>query len=141
MIPTKEMMFVQFHLCNRKYFEGRLPFPRFELLHSFRTCGCFRCDVEGGLFNKRLFNFSISMTDCYDFTDAQFKDIFVHEMVHYYLAYYGIDKNAKHGRAFKKLAKSLNERYGLHITETLDLTQYKRREGTSKFGYWLAQLI
>jgi predicted SprT family Zn-dependent metalloprotease len=79
------------------------------------------------------------MTDYYDFTPKQFEDILVHEMIHYYLAYFGIDKSCSHGREFKKMAKRLNQAYGLNITKTLDISQYKRRKGTPSISYWLAK--
>lgn len=128
-----------FDECNEKYFEGQLPIPMFDLLHSFRTCGYFNCDYEQGWFSRTLYNFRISMTDYYDFTPKQFEDILVHEMIHYYLAYFGIDKSLSHGWEFKKMAKRLNQAYGLNITKTLDISQYKRREGTPAISYWLAQ--
>lgn len=90
-----------------------MPIPMFDLLHSFRTCGYFNCDYEQGWFSRTLYNFRISMTDYYDFTPKQFEDILVHEMIHYYLAYFGIDKSISHGREFKKMAKRLNQAYGL----------------------------
>ncbi len=139
MVANYANMLDAFCLYNEKYFEGKLPIPMFDLLHSFRTCGFFHCDYEQGWFNKTLYNFRISMTDYYDFTPKQFEDILVHEMIHYYLAYFGIDKSISHGREFKKMAKRLNQAYGLNITKTLDILQYKRREGTPTISYWLAQ--
>ena len=139
MVANIQNMQLAFNECNEKYFEGKLPFPQFELLHSFRTCGYFDCDYEQGWFSRTLYNFRISMTDYYDFTPRQFEDILVHEMIHYYLAYFGIDKSLSHGREFKKKAKRLNQAYGLNVTKTLDMSQYKRREGTPTISYWLAQ--
>ena len=130
-----------FDECNEKYFEGKLPIPMFDLLHSFRTCGYFNCDYEQGWFSRTLYNFRISMTDYYDFTPRQFEDILVHEMIHYYLAYFGIDKSLSHGREFKKMAKRLNQTYGLNITKTLDISQYKRREGTPTISYWFVKKL
>lgn len=141
MVANLDNMLISFDDCNRKYFEGKLPIPLFDLLHSFRTCGYFHCDYEQVWFSKKLFNFCISMTDYYDFTPKQFVDILVHEMIHYYLAYFGLDKSCSHGREFKKMAKRLNQTYGLNITKTLDISQYKRREGTSRFIYWLVKNI
>lgn len=141
MVANLDNMLITFDECNMKYFEGKLPIPQFDLLHSFRTCGYFHCDYEQVRFSKRLFNFCISMTDYYDFTPKQFEDIFVHEMIHYYLAYFGLDKSCSHGREFKKMAKRLNQTYGLNITKQLDISNYKRREGTSRFAYWLAKNI
>ncbi len=63
----------------------------------------------------------------------------VHEMIHYYLAYFGIDKRCKHGKDFKRMAKQLNEAHGLHITTIVDIAQYKRRKGTPGLSYWFAK--
>lgn len=141
MVANLDNMLIAFDDCNMKYFEGKLPVPMFDLLHSFRTCGYFHCDYEQVWFSKKLFNFCISMTDYYDFTTKQFEDILVHEMIHYYLAYFGLDKSCSHGREFKKMAKRLNQTYGLNITKHLDISNYKRREGTSRFAYWFAKNI
>lgn len=128
-----------FNKCNRDFFESELPVPQFDLLHSFRTCGYFQCDYEQVWFSKKLYNFRISITDYYDFTQKQFVDIMCHEMIHYYLAYFGLDKSCSHGREFKKMAKRLNQMYGLNITKNLDISQYKRREGTPSILYWFAK--
>ena len=141
MVANLDNMLIAFDDCNMKYFEGKLPIPMFDLLHSFRTCGYFHCDYEQVWFSKRLYNFCISMTDYYDFTPKQFEDILVHEMIHYYLAYFGIDKRCKHGRKFKEMAERLNRTYGLNVTKTLDISQYKRRRGTSALSYWFAKNI
>ena len=73
------------------------------------------------------------MTDYYDFTPKQFEDILVHEMIHYYLAYFGLDKSCSHGCEFKKMAKRLNETYDLNITKYLDISQYKKRRYANDF--------
>ena len=64
-----------------------------------------------------------------------------HEMIHYYLAYIGEDRGCHHGKKFKKMAESLNRKYGLHITPHLDISQYKRREGTPNLSYWFVQKL
>ena len=62
-------------------------------------------------------------------------------MIHYYLAYTGLDKHVRHGKEFKKMAKNLNLNYNLNITPMLDTSIYKRREGTPLLQYWLSQII
>lgn len=123
---------------NRSYFEGKLPVPMFDLLHSFRTCGYFQY-TKGGWFDKTLYDPTISMTDYYDFTEMQFKDIMVHEMIHYYLAYFSIDRRCRHGKKFMEMAERLNKTYGLHIEKILDISKYKRRKGTPALSYWFAK--
>lgn len=138
MVANQNNMLLTFDTCNMEYFEGKLLFPQFGLLHSYRTCGFFQYN-KGGWFDKTLYDPTISITDYYDFTEKQFKDIMCHEMIHYYLAYFGIDRRCRHGKKFKEMAERLNKTYGLHITKILDITQYKRRKGTPVLSYWFAK--
>ena len=127
-----------FNKCNVAYFEGKLPIPQFGLLHSYRTCGFFEY-TKGGWLDKTLYDPKISITDYYDFTEKQFRDILCHEMIHYYLAYFGEDRGCHHGKKFKNMVDRLNRKYGLHITPYLDLSQYKRRDGAPKLSYWFVK--
>jgi len=139
MVANYNNMLLAFDTCNMEYFEGKLLFPQFELLHSFRTCGLFQYK-NGGWFNDNFYDPCISITDYYEFTKSQFVNLMCHEMIHYYLAYFGIDKRCRHGKAFKNMAKELNTKYGLNITSKFDVSNCKRREGTSSFLYWLSLL-
>lgn len=140
MVANHDNMLLTFDTCNMKYFEGMLLFPQFELLHSFRTCGYFKY-MKGGWFDKAIYDPVIKMTDYYDFTEKQFVDIMVHEMIHYYLAYTGLDRRCRHGREFRKMADYLSCTYGLNITPYLTLLNYKRANGSPRFTYWLLQKI
>ena len=97
MVANMVNMAEAFDRYNRTYFEGRLPIPMLNLLHSFRTCGYFQY-TKGGWFDRTLYDPIIFMTDYYDFTEKQFKDILCHEMIHYYLAYIGEDRDCNHGK-------------------------------------------
>lgn len=138
MVANHDNMLLTFDTCNMEYFEGKLLFPQFSLLHSYRTCGYFQY-AKGGWFDKTLYDPTISITDYYDFTEEQIKDIMCHEMIHYYLAYTGVDRRCRHGKEFKKMAEDLNRKYGLNVTPYLDLSQYKRRAGTPSLSYWFVQ--
>jgi hypothetical protein len=127
MVANHDNMLDTFNLCNMEYFGGELMFPEFELLHSKNTCGYFKY-TKGGWFDHTLYDPIIMMTDYYDFTDSQYRDIMCHEMIHYYLAYTGVDRNCHHGKEFKKMADQLNLNYGLHITKRLDVSKYKKRK-------------
>lgn len=139
MVANHDNMLLTFDTCNMEYFEGKLLFPQFDLLHSYRTCGYFHY-LNGGWFDKTIYDPIISITDYYDFTEKQFVDIMVHEMIHYYLAYTGEDKRCRHGKKFMAMAEELNKKYHLNITKRLDISQYKRVKGPL-LSYWLAQII
>ena len=140
MIANHDNMLLTFDECNMNYFEGKLLFPQFDLLHSYRTCGYFQY-TTGGWFDKTVYDPFIFITDYYDFTESQFVDIMVHEMIHYYLAYCGKDRRCRHGKQFKKMAESLNKQFGLHITSRVDISRYKRRKGTPSLSYWFIKKL
>ena len=140
MVANLDNMQLTFDECNMRYFEGKLLFPQFDLLHSYRTCGYFHY-TTGGWFDKTVYDPVISITDYYDFTVSQFMDIMVHEMIHYYLACFGKDRRCRHGKEFKKMAERMNRQYGLHIVNDVDISQYKRRKGTPSLSYWFVKKI
>ena len=122
---------------NEAYFDNCLPEPEFELIHSFRYFGYFRSDIE----DDTTVNPTIQISDQYDYTEKQFRNILIHEMIHYYLAYTGIDTDGSHGNEFNKMARKFNKEYGMNITETINMNEYKRLKGTSAIKYALAKLF
>lgn len=126
--------------CNLRYFNDELPLPKFDLLHSFRTCGYFQY-TKGGWFDKNIYNPIIFITDYYDFTPCQFEELMCHEMIHYYLAFTGKDRNCRHGKEFNKMVGIFELNYGINITSHVDLSKFRRREGTPTFLYWLSQIL
>ena len=132
--PHLRYLFNQF---NKDYFGDCLPVPNFEVIHSFKYLGYFHTEIWDGT----TINPIIQISDNYEYTDHQIRDVFVHEMIHYYLAYTGIDIQCTHGVEFLKKANELNRKYGLNITELIDISHYKRRKGTSWFKYILAKIF
>lgn len=117
MRATIDNMTEMFKECNEKYFNNVLPRPRFAVMHSWVKSGEFIYVPTNGRIKKR----SIYMTDCYDFTESQFRDIMVHEMIHYFIAFNHIKDDDDHGTAFMRMAQKLNDDYGLNITKKIDV--------------------
>lgn len=140
MVANQTNMLMTFDTCNMEYFEGKLLFPQFQILHSFRRCGYFHYN-KGGWFDKTIYDPTISITDYYDFTEKQFRDLMCHEMIHYYLAYFGIDMNCRHGKRFQEMADMLNKKYHLNITKFIDPSNLVRREGSPLLSYWLSRIF
>ena len=120
MIADYNTMPHMFWECNRLYFDHQLRTPKFGLMHSYRTLGKFAL--------------AILMSDYFDFDEETFRNIMVHEMIHYYLylndpsecsafshflRLFGF-KSSDHGPEFMAMAQKLNEQYGLNITVTYD---------------------
>ena len=138
MIISEHNILGNFHRFNTEYFCGVLPFPKFKVRHSFRTLGYFSCEYDS---HGNMFNECIEISDNYDYSESQFRDILVHEMIHYYLAYMGIDTRCTHGSEFKKMSSEFNTKYGMNITSTIDLTPYNIKEGKSKLMFTLSTLF
>lgn len=135
---TRNTIYISFHLYNFEYFGNELPAPNFKVRHSYRTLGFFSCeyDEDGNMLNP-----TIEISDYYDYTESQLRDILVHEMIHYCLAYNGVDPQCKHGEAFQRQANLFNRTYGMNITSTIDLTPYKIKKGNSKLMFTLSTLF
>ena len=109
---------------NNEYFGGILPYPEFRLMDSYFTFGYFSCNYNP---DYTMYNCVLKISKRYDYTEAQLRDIMVHEMIHYYLAYTGKDVKICHGSEFNNMARSLNSQFGLNITATINPTYYKKK--------------
>lgn len=134
---SKSKLLLLFADYNIDYFESELPIPEFKIIHSYRTLGeyCTYPTVDGHYGDV------ISITDNYDFTEEQLRDVFVHEMMHMYLMHFGIDKKCSHGKAFKDMMNDFNIRYGLNIKISTDVSRYKLKRGKSKFMQALSTIF
>jgi hypothetical protein len=140
MVANVDNIRTTFIMCNNAYFKRQLPEPCFELMHSYKYCALFHYnyDIFGGCKFKDPI---IRVTDYYDFADSMFVDLICHEMIHYYLAYYGIDRKVKHGQDFLNMANFLNQNYGLNIVVEYDKSTLIRSDGAPLLKYWLNQLF
>ena len=134
MIADYNTMPEMFWECNQQYFGHRLRTPKFGLMHSYRYLGRFehRWGEKNKPVKKRYM--AILMSDYFDFDEETFRNIMVHEMIHYYLylnnprdcsvfrrflRFFSF-KDYSHGPEFMAMAQKLNEQYGLNITVTYD---------------------
>ena len=121
MVPSRFNILVNFHYFNEEYFGGILPIPQLKVRHGWRTLGYFsyQTDTPFGMSE------TIEISDFYDYTEYEFRDTLIHEMIHYYLYYTGEDLKCRHGKAFKAMAKRFNKEYGMNITTTIDISMMK----------------
>ena len=112
-----------FRQFNQNYFGNLLPMPYIKIRHSVNTLGYFSY-MQNEMSGTTE---TLEISDFYAYTSNQLRDIVVHEMIHYYLYYIGEDIRLKHGKSFKRMARQLNQTYGLHVTSTIDLTRMKPR--------------
>ncbi len=136
MQPQLLKVIYDFGRYNTLYFDDELPIPEFGMIHGFRTLGFFSTwpSPEG----RRV---KIEISDFYDYTEKQYRDILVHEMLHLFLFCTGRDTKVHHGLEFHQMADYLNRCYGLHISQYTDTT-HMRMHPNAKWPYrWLYKLI
>lgn len=136
---TTEIITDKFAEYNQLYFGGELPLPKIQLLKSFYTCGYFSCKKPKG--RQRLKGQRLEVSCYYDWDEEALRDIIVHEMIHYYLAYKHIDNQLTHGEAFLNMSHDLNERFGLNVTKRVNGYGFKRSSSAPKFGFFLSKIF
>ena len=129
MILEKYTVLGYFHAFNEEYFDGVLPIPNIKITKAYKYVGRFSCQVNS---NNEYCNFLIEMTNNFDYTFEQVRDVLVHEMIHFYLVYVGEDPKCTHGKKFKKMAKKFNDEYGMNIDTRININDYILRKGRSK---------
>jgi hypothetical protein len=139
MVANLDNMRAIFTKCNDKYFGGQLPEPSYELVHSYNICAYFHYSYDW--FGSKFYDPIIRFTDYYDFTEKMFVDLMCHEMIHYYLAYFDIDRKVKHGKEFNEMADRLNKKYRLHIKVEYDKSTLKRSANAPLLKYWLSNIF
>lgn len=136
---TKEIITEKFSEYNRLCFNRELPMPQIRLLKSYRTCGYFSCKKIIG--RRRLKGQCLEVSCYYDWQDDALRDIIVHEMIHYYLAFKHIDNNLTHGEDFQNMAQKMNSKYGMNVTVKVDASSFKRAPSAPKLSYYLTLLF
>ena len=105
---TVEILEEKFEEYNKLYFGGRLIWPdEVYLFRSFRCDGRFSCNWHSP--GSRLHNVRIGISMYYDWTEEYFRDVLVHEMLHYKLERSKNVEKKKHGPRVRKAAADMNE--------------------------------
>ena len=87
---------VIFREFNKAYFGNILPMPYFRIMHGVNLLGLFTYSPGSVPGTTEV----IDISDFYDYDGDQLRDILVHEMIHYYLCYTGVEVYPSHGPAF-----------------------------------------
>ena len=129
----------KFREYNKEYFNNELPPLIFELMKSYKLCGQFsyrKMDNKGRMKSPK-----IEISCYYDWNEEDLKNVLVHEMIHYYLAYKHIDEKLTHGDDFKKTAEQFNKKYNLNITEKIDCNKFKKAKNAPLISWFLINIF
>ena len=132
MIANFDTMSKVFNECNKKYFGGSLPIPYLNTMNKLNILARFEYNKDKK--GKHPIKWQeIKFSDCYDYTEQDFHEMMVHEMIHYYIAWNGIKDNKEHGKEFMRIANELNEKFNLNIAAKKDASSFKRTEKAPKY--------
>lgn len=113
-----------FRAFNKQYFDNVLPEPRFHIGRSRTRLGSLsykrgllwsrRSPARRGAGNEA---FTLSLSNYYDQTEYQFRNVLLHEMIHLSIAASGLKDTSPHGVIFRGMMARLN-REGWNISVT-----------------------
>ena len=133
MIANYKTMSEMFNECNELYFNGSLPLPYLNTMNKLNTLARFEYNKDKNGTHPIKWQ-EIKFSDCYEYTEHDFRDMMVHEMIHYYIAWNGIKDNKEHGDEFIKIATKLNEEYNLNIETKKDASSFVKTEKAPKYN-------
>lgn len=134
-ILTEKEIINRFYEYNSSFFHNKLPIPFFVIIHTRKIIGRFTCEYNE---NGDVRNPAIEISDRYEYTEAQLKDIIIHEMLHYYLHYTHQIETQEHGKRWKQLAMFFNEKFGTNIQIKTDITNIKIAKNKKN---WLSNIF
>ena len=125
-IPYVEKRFEEF---NQLMFDGQLPKPPIELSNAKTFLGLCVYKKKRILFGTTVcYDFKLRISTRIDLAEAEVEDIIIHEMIHYYIAYKGLHDTSSHGRVFRQIMNTINEKFGRHIKISHKLTREEKEQ-------------
>lgn len=118
MTVTVAFLQERFSHFNRLIFEGKLPDVEIRLSRAKRFLGRLEYRRVRGSFSRvvRCDNFLIKISTYRDLSLDELDDVLIHEMIHYYIAYFNIKDSSAHGEVFRSMMHEINRRFARHIT-------------------------
>ena len=125
-IPYVEKKFGEF---NRLIFDGKLPMLPIELTNAKTYIGACVYKRRRGLFGQiKLYDFKLRISTRFDLAENVIEDTIIHEMIHYYISINNIKDTSTHGKVFRQIMNSVNERFGRNITISHKATDEEKEQ-------------
>ena len=109
-----------FAMANDAYFGGVLKKPRFITFRKRNTLAMYTYSWR----TRGKGIYTIYVSAIYEIDVDEFVNIVVHEMVHIYVHQQYGPTFFVHGKRFKEMAKSLNQKYGLNVRLSLEADKF-----------------
>lgn len=124
MVPTIEWMQKKFNLLNKKYFDGKIPAPRFEIGSPSGTWGYLDFRGEWNTFTRninKVYRYTLKLNNEYSRKEKDVVNTLLHEMIHAYI-YMVLRKKPRneHAGYFSQFAERFNQ-MGFNISEANEI--------------------
>lgn len=118
MIATVEYVKERYGHFNEVCFDGALPDVPIVLTKARTFLGKLEYQSVRGMFGRVLATgeFRIKISTVYDLPEAELEDVIIHEMIHLYIASRRIKDSSSHGKVFREMMATINEKYGRHVS-------------------------
>ena len=138
-VPYVQKKFKEF---NEQFFSGILPEIPIELSDAKGFLGvCKYRTRETNDGEVELYDFRLSINTRIDLPEPEVEDIIIHEMIHYFIGLNRLEDSSSHGPMFQHLMKSINEKYGRHISITHKGTEDEKEQAYDKRHRWHAVAV
>lgn len=116
-MTTISLLKEKFTLFNGQIFAGRLPEPVFSLCEVKTFVAQYKSSVRHLPDGRREhYDHQIRFSTLFPLSERELEDTLIHEMIHYFIAYNGLEDRTAHGPLFKALMANVNEFHGRGIT-------------------------
>jgi len=112
-VPILREWFAHF---NRDYFAAELPAPTIKLSRSRTRLGTMSWHCSRQFGKECRYGYTIRISTFFEQSEREFMEVFLHEMIHYYIAYKGVRDTSSHGRTFVEMMSDINAKGGWNIT-------------------------
>lgn len=125
---TIEWLENEFNKFNKLYFNGELPLPHFVIFHPKTTLGQFQPCMRLTPFGNPIGAPIIRISNYFIRPIKEIQTTLIHEMIHYFIHFKGIEDTSSHGKKWKELAAQINVKGNWSITRTTSVVGCKVNE-------------
>jgi len=123
----------KFDEFNKQMFAGKLPMLPIRLSNAKTFLGVCTYKKRRGKDGRiERYDFALRINVRIDLTEEEVEDTIIHEMIHYYIGYYQIEDTSAHGKIFRQMMNTINERYGRHITISHKASKAQKEQAVYK---------
>lgn len=137
MKPDTDFLKKRFDHFNTLIFGGKLPDVPLTLCEVSSFVAQHKAHIRHHSDGRReYYGHQLRFSTLFDLPESELEDTLIHEMIHYFVAYHGLQDRSPHGPLFKALMTSINEAHGRNISISHRTTRGELTEARSARKKW-----